>query len=83
MAVHQKGRPIIVNTVSCTGCLICALRCSFRFEKEFNPSWSAIKVLRVNSDNSEFNIIFTDRCDNCGICARFCPYGALIHEGRT
>ncbi len=83
MAVHKKGRPLTVKEARCAGCLICALRCSFRFEREFNPARAAIRVLRANNDNSEFNIIFTDQCDNCGICARFCPYGALIQEGRT
>ncbi len=82
MAVHKKGRALTVKEARCAGCLICALRCSFRFEREFNPARAAIRVLRANNDNSEFNIIFTDQCDNCGICARFCPYGALIQEGR-
>ena len=83
MAVHKKGRPLTVKEARCAGCLICELRCSFRFEREFNPARAAIRVLRASNDNSEFNIIFTDQCDNCGICARFCPYGALIQEGRT
>ncbi len=83
MAVRQKGRPIRVNSSQCTGCLICEMRCSFRFERAFNPSQAAIKVLRTGDSASEYNVLLTEKCDNCGICARFCPYGALIQEGKT
>lgn len=76
----KKGLPIKVDLSKCTGCLICELRCSFRFEQAFNPARAAIKILRVNNNGNEFNILFTDKCDNCGICARFCPYGALTQE---
>ena len=81
MTTRKKGRPIRVDLSQCVGCLICELRCSFRFERAFNPSKAAIKILRKNNDENKFNIVFTEQCDNCGICARFCPYGALIQEG--
>lgn len=75
----RKGPPIKVYPAKCAGCLICELRCSFRFERAFNPIRAAIKVARSNREG-EFSILFTEKCDNCGICARFCPYGALIQE---
>jgi len=83
VAVRKKGSPIRVNSSLCTGCLICQLRCSFRFERAFNPSRAYIKVLRTNNGDDEFEVSFTEECDNCGICARFCPYGALIQEPKT
>lgn len=76
----RKGLPIRVFPDRCTGCMICQLRCSLRFEKEFNPSKAKINITRrVNSD-TEYDILFTADCDNCGICARNCPYEALNQE---
>ena len=66
---------IIVNNSKCTGCLTCALECSFVRQKLFNPMNAYIQI------SSKFDklcaITFTDECDNCCICARKCPYGAL------
>jgi len=80
LVATRKGPPIAVDPASCTGCLICQLRCSLRFEKAFNPSKSQIRIRRLVGGDCEYAISFTDRCDNCGICARYCPYGALIQE---
>ncbi|MFC1976820.1 4Fe-4S binding protein [Chloroflexota bacterium] len=82
MKIHKKGRPITVHSSQCTGCLMCELRCSFRFEQAFNPSKARIKVLRA-SNGEGFDISFTDECDNCGLCARLCPYDALIQESKA
>jgi ferredoxin len=68
---------VLALAEKCTGCLVCQLRCSFRFEKEFNPSRSAITIHRLVGADDEYAISFTPQCDNCGICARFCPYEAL------
>lgn len=67
---------IAVETAKCVGCLICALRCSLRLEKAFNPMKAAIRIVCRYDGYNE--ISFTDKCDNCGICARSCPYEALI-----
>jgi len=75
-----KGRPIRADASKCLGCLICELRCSLRFEKAFNPAKAAIEVRRQIQSANEYEISFSDRCDNCGICARYCSYGALIQE---
>ena len=80
MVSTRKGPPITVNAASCTGCLICELRCSLRFEKAFNPSKAQIIIRRLVGADNEYEISFTDRCDNCGICVRYCPYGALIQK---
>ena len=78
----RKGPPIRVDAARCTGCLICELRCSLRFEKAFIPAKAAIRVRRLVGAEDEYHISFTERCDNCGICARYCPYGALVQEKR-
>ena len=80
MVTTRKGPPIKVDASKCTGCLICELRCSLRFEKAFNPSKAQVVIRRLVGSDNEYEISFTDRCDNCGICARYCPYGALIQQ---
>ncbi len=71
---------IVVKPERCTGCLICALRCSLRFEDCFNPMKARIMVITYFDRDNE--ISFEDQCDSCGICARHCPYGALTLKDR-
>ena len=80
--VKKKGPPITTDDTKCTGCMICMLRCSFRFEKAFNPAKAAIQIRRLVKADTEYHISFTDICDNCGICVRHCPYDALLQEKR-
>ena len=80
MQARAKGPPIRVYPEKCTGCFVCKLRCSLRFEKAFKPGKAAIKVRRLVGQENEFSISFTEECDNCGICARYCLYGALVGE---
>jgi len=61
----------------CNGCLICQLRCSFRFEGAFSLAKSAIKINRFAKGGTDYSISFHSSCDACGICAKYCPYGAL------
>jgi len=77
MATRSKRPPLTTDAAKCFGCLICESRCSLRFEKAFNPSRSAIQVRRLVGEDNEYAITVTDKCDNCGICVRFCPYNAL------
>jgi len=80
MGEIKKGPPIKIYPQECTGCLICELRCSLRFEKAFNPNRAKITVRRLIDSDVEYAIAFDSDCDNCGICARNCPYDALIQE---
>lgn len=81
MTKGKKGPPIEIYEERCVGCYICALRCSLRLEKAFNPAKARIKIRRLVNANTEYSISFTEECDNCGICVRHCPYGAL-HQGK-
>lgn len=83
MPTTKKGPPISSDNSKCTGCLICELRCSARFEDNFNPAKAMIKIRRNVRACNEYNISFDEKCDNCGICARFCSYGALTQEAKS
>ena len=86
MVTARKGPPISVDATKCAGCLICELRCSLRFEKAFNPSKARIRIRKLVNEENEYSVSFTEECDNCGICARYCFYGTLTQlpkEGRA
>jgi len=80
MANKKKGQPIISDSSKCYGCLTCQLYCSLRFEKAINLSKAQVKIKRLVNKDTEFEISFTEECDNCGICARRCFYGALTQK---
>lgn len=72
--------PITVDPESCTGCLTCVQRCSLRFGNNFSAVWAKLMVVPLTGEVNE--IIFTDKCDTCGICARYCPHDALYRGER-
>jgi Fe-S-cluster-containing hydrogenase component 2 len=75
--VQKEKRSISVDASKCAGCITCMLRCSFRLYSKFNLSRSRIVVDRLVGRENEFSVAFTDDCDACLICARYCQYGAL------
>jgi len=68
--------PITINADNCTGCLTCIMRCSLRFDNAFSPAAAKLTVIPF-SDEKVNMIMFTDECDTCGICARYCPHDAI------
>jgi len=71
--------PIVVEEAKCTSCFVCQLVCSLRFEGAFDTSKAAIALLPVKKSdgNVDIRISFDDKCDGCGLCVRYCPFGAL------
>ena len=69
---------IVADPDKCTGCWLCAIRCSFAYTGLFNPLMARIKVLRPVTGPCE--ISFTEECNNCGLCVTSCKYGALERE---
>ncbi|MFH1087718.1 MAG: FAD-dependent oxidoreductase, partial [Chloroflexota bacterium] len=74
--------PIRVDTNRCLGCLTCAMYCSLRVSGVFNPLKAAVRVWRYGPGNHEYemSVGFTRECVDCGLCARYCPYGAITRE---
>jgi len=65
---------IQVSTGRCTGCMRCQLACSDLYTKAFNPSTASIRVIVSGADCS---ILFTEECNECGVCVDHCFHGAL------
>jgi|Deesub1362B_J571_1020462.scaffolds.fasta_scaffold21338_2 NAD-dependent dihydropyrimidine dehydrogenase PreA subunit len=65
---------IVIHPQLCTGCLRCALVCSHRFHKVFEPSKAQI---RVRFGGTDAYLTFSEECIKCGTCADECLYGAL------
>ena len=71
--------PIVVEETKCASCFICQLVCSLRFEGAFDTSKAAIRIQPVTKSDGNviLRISFDDQCDSCGLCVRYCPFGAL------
>lgn len=69
--------PIIIDMKKCNGCMTCAMRCCLRVDKFFDPLKARIKIQKVGKPETDYTVILTDECDDCGICVRYCPYWAL------
>ncbi len=59
----------------CSGCLRCQLACSWTYVKSFQPSAAC---LQVDTQGTQYRLVFTQDCVKCGICADSCLFGALV-----
>ena len=75
MAVKKQ---VLADASECSGCLRCALACSFfrSGERQFNPALSRIHVL-PGPEQGCFTVMLDDDCDGCGICVDYCAFGVL------
>ena len=77
--MNEKKARVVAMWERCRGCQICQLICSFVHEKVFNPTKAAIHIERLAGE-TEFGVTLTPQCDSCGVCVRYCLYGALSRE---
>ncbi|MEG1311949.1 MAG: 4Fe-4S binding protein [Romboutsia sp.] len=56
----------------CQNCLTCELACSNAFYKTYGYSTTCIKI-----DTKKDNSIMVKACNQCGLCAKKCPEGAI------
>ena len=75
---------IVVAPEHCSGCLRCALACSFftSRQREFNLSLSKITVL-PGWEQGQFEIVLSQECTHCGICVPYCEFGVLSQGEET
>ena len=69
---------LVIDPENCTGCKICELVCSMKFEGVYNPKRSIIKVLR-NENLNVYIPVLKMGClgENCSECVQGCPTNAL------
>ncbi len=78
MVSSQRILKVVAHPENCKGCLLCQLRCSLEYTGLFNPLKARLVIQRPITGGQE--ISFTDECNDCGLCARVCPYEAIILE---
>jgi NAD-dependent dihydropyrimidine dehydrogenase PreA subunit len=71
----MEGRtPLKTDGSRCVQCLNCQLVCSITYAGIFNPGMARLRI----SAREPRQIAFEPECTQCGLCARHCPYGAII-----
>ncbi len=75
--------PMTAIASECRACLMCQLVCSLSHESVLDPARAYIKVSKTLRPDGgiDIGISFTDKCDSCGLCSRYCVYGALLAGG--
>jgi len=70
--------PMVIAQENCSGCLSCALACSFfnTPERVFNPARAYVRIERREGQN-RFVVSYLDECLECGVCVERCNYGVL------
>jgi len=68
---------VLSDNSKCVGCEICMTTCSLVNFGEINPAKSRIRISRMDHG---FKITV---CNNCGLCERYCPQGAISVVNKT
>ena len=69
-----RVRKMEFHPEKCTGCLLCLMFCSLRYEGAVNPLKARSQIIR--NGNITEKITLTKDCTFCGHCVTVCPYGA-------
>ena len=76
----RNAYQMYADGAKCAGCMVCMYRCSFKETGLFQPAAAMLQVIRLVDQADEFQIVFKEGCDACGICVAFCPYGVLYRQ---
>ena len=77
MAVKERelaARKIVLHPEKCSGCMLCTMACSLRYEGVVNPLRARTKLIK--SGDRVKRIVLSKDCTFCGYCVTVCQYGA-------
>ena len=68
----------VIREEQCTGCGMCLLACSSIKHQilSFSNAHSYVEV-EPTDEAASFNVVFTDECDGCCYCLKFCAFDAI------
>lgn len=66
---------IVPDLDQCTGCRICEMACAFFKEKVLNPSYSRIRIIKMEREGLDIPV-FCQHCEE-PVCRDVCPIKAL------
>ncbi len=69
-------RKIQLHPEKCTGCMICLMACSLKYEGVVNPLKARSKIVKNGEVVSK--ILLSPDCTFCGLCCSVCPYDARV-----
>ena len=75
MSTDLRGMTLSVDSDRCTGCMTCALVCSFVHDRAFSYERSRVRVWR-DDNRGIFVPILCEQCEDAP-CVAVCPTGAL------
>ena len=76
------AKVLLTEYYNCTGCGLCIMVCPFKHTREFNPSKSRRRLLRIPTEG----IIISTACYQCASpapCQEACPVEAITRNEET
>jgi Fe-S-cluster-containing hydrogenase component 2 len=68
---------VVTDRLSCKNCLSCEMACSEAFYKEYGLNTSCIKTDLRKDESIDVKV-----CNQCGLCAKKCPSGAIKENAK-
>jgi Fe-S-cluster-containing dehydrogenase component len=69
-------RKMVLHPEKCSGCMLCLMACSLKYEGVVNPLKARSRVIRDGEVVTK--ILLSPECTFCGHCCSVCLYGARI-----
>ena len=68
------ARKMVLHPDKCSGCMLCMMACSSKYEGMVNPLKARTKII-TNGDKVK-RVVLTKDCTFCGYCVTVCHYSA-------